>query len=137
VSFARDSSIDAISTGKLDPRERAIRSSAVQNSCSKAKDVLWPAIRMDRFSSEPAFDPALVVIPLVPLKVPSCGIVFCLRLLLLCLRSSERNAVRLSLVFDGCTLSCFARAPQIDHISHESDLYFDPTLAKLSSTETA
>jgi hypothetical protein len=90
-------------------------------------------MRMDRFSSEPA----LVVIPLVSLKVPSCGIVFGLRFLFLRPRPSKRNAIGLRLGLSGGAFFRFACAPQIQHISHERDVYVHPMEAKRSSTETA
>jgi hypothetical protein len=71
----------------------------------------------------------------VSLKVPSCGIVLCLRLRLLCLRSSERNPVGLSLGFAGGPLFYFSRAPQIHNISHESDLYLHLSPAKRLTQE--
>jgi hypothetical protein len=58
----------------------------------------------------------------VSLKVPSCGIVFGLRLLFLRPRSSKRNAIGLRLGLSGAALFCFARAPQIHNISHERDV---------------
>jgi hypothetical protein len=90
-------------------------------------------MRMDRFNS----DPALCVIALVSLKVPSCGIILRPRRFLLGFRSSERYPVCLRLAVGFCALFRLPNAPEIHNIRHQRDVYFRLRQAKRSATKSA
>jgi hypothetical protein len=74
-------------------------------------------MRIERFNSEPLFAVAFVSV-----ESPRGGIVLSLRRLLLCFRSAVCDAIGLGLRCGVVSRLGFARTPQVDHISHMTDV---------------